>query len=81
MQRMSLVAKSSPTSPDSFQDILLEKDQVIQQKSVVIAQQKQRIQLREEYLRLARQKQFGRSSEKHSGQGDIFNEAESRLRR
>jgi len=73
---MSLVAKSSPADLDSFQDILLEKDQVIQQKSDVIAQQKQRIKLLEEYLRLARQKQFGRSSEKNPGQGEIFNEAE-----
>ena len=73
---MSLVTDSSPADPDSFQNVLLEKDQIIQQKSVVIAQQKQRIKLLEEYLRLARQKHFGRSSEQHSGQGEIFNEAE-----
>lgn len=56
--------------------MILEQRQIIEKKSVVIAQQKQRIKLLEEYLRLARQKQFGRSSEQHPGQGEIFNEAE-----
>jgi len=60
----------------SEQEIILEQRQIIEKKAIVIAQQKQRIKLLEEYLRLARQKQFGRSSEKHSGQGEIFNEAE-----
>jgi len=60
----------------SEQEMILEQRQIIEKKSVVIAQQKQRIKLLEEYLRLARQKQFGRSSEQHPGQGEIFNEAE-----
>lgn len=43
----------------SEQEMILEQRQIIEKKSVVIAQQKQRIKLLEEYLRLARQKQFG----------------------
>ena len=42
----------------------------------MIEAQDQRIKMLEDYLRLAKQKQFGRSSEKHPGQGEIFNEVE-----
>jgi len=56
--------------------MILEQQQIIEKKSVVIAHQKQRIKRLEEYLRLARQKQFGRSREQHPEQGEIFNEAE-----
>ena len=55
---------------------LLEKDNIIQKKSVVIDEQKKRIALLEEYLRLERARLYGRSSEKTSAQGEIFNEAE-----
>ncbi len=54
MSTMDLELKSPPSDDDSVLDVLLEKDQIIQQKSEVIAQQKQRIQLLEEHLRLAR---------------------------
>jgi len=60
----------------SAQDIILEQQQIIDKKSTVITQQKQRILILEDYLRLARQQQFGRSSEQHPGQGELFNEAE-----
>jgi len=42
----------------------------------VIELQDKRIKILEDYLRLAKQKQFGSSSEKHPGQGELFNEAE-----
>jgi len=75
---MNEAARMTSKDIDILQDILVKKDHIIEQKSVVIEQQKQRIQELEEYLRLARQKQFGRSSEKekHPGQGELFNEAE-----
>ncbi len=73
---MNVVVRQGKNAATSEREIILEQRQIIEKKSVVIAQQKQRIKLLEEYLRLARQKQFGRSSEKHSGQGEIFNEAE-----
>jgi len=58
------------------QDIILEQQQIIASKIVVIAAQDKRIKMLEDYLRLAKQKQFGRSSEKNPAQGEIFNEAE-----
>ena len=55
---------------------ILEKDDIIQKKSQVIEEQKKRIAILEEYLRLERARLYGRSSEKSSPQGEIFNEAE-----
>ncbi|WBA83544.1 transposase [Endozoicomonas sp. GU-1] len=49
---------------------------VIEKKSCVIAEQKKHIALLEEYLRLERARLYGRSSEKSSLQGEIFDEAE-----
>ena len=73
---MEFITRQDKNDSASHQEIILEQRQIIEKKSAVIAQQKKRIEMLEEYLRLARQKQFGRSSEKHPGQGDIFNEAE-----
>lgn len=63
--------------------LLSEKDQFIHQqadiidkKSGIIADQKTRIDVLEQYLRLERARLYGRSSEKNPGQGEIFNEAE-----
>ncbi|MBO9497291.1 hypothetical protein J7438_24865, partial [Thalassotalea sp. G20_0] len=47
---------------------LLEKDDIIQKKSIVIEEQKKRIAILEEYLRLERARLYGHSSEKFSGQ-------------
>ncbi len=56
---------------------LQEKNDIIDKKSDVIAQQKQRIEILEEYLRLANSKRFGPSSEQTPPeQGNLFNEAE-----
>ena len=55
---------------------IVEKDDIIQKKSRVIEEQKKRIAVLEEYLRLERARLYGRSSEKSSNQGEIFNETE-----
>ena len=58
--------------------VIKEKDEIIGKKSDVIAQQKQRIELLEEYLRLAKVNRFCASSEQTSPeQGQLFNEAET----
>ncbi len=54
----------------------LRKTTLSRKKSFVIEEQKKRIAILEEYLRLERARLYGRSSEKFSGQGEIFNEAE-----
>jgi len=69
---MDLAAGQEKDEGLSVQELML----VIDKKSSVIAEQQKRIRILEEYLRLAKQKQFGRSSEKHPGQGEFFNEAE-----
>ena len=72
-----------PQDPQKLAQLLVEQAHVIagqadviEQKSVVIAEQKQRIALLEEYLRLDKQRRFGASSEKNTQQSELFNEAE-----
>jgi len=67
----------------NMQALLSEKDGVIKgkndliaKKSDVIEQQKHRIDILEEYLRLAKAQRFAPSSEQTSAQGELFNEAE-----
>ena len=61
-----------------MQTLLAEKDDIIEKKSDVITQQKRRIEILEEYLRLANSKRFGSSSEQTPPeQGNLFNEAEA----
>lgn len=57
--------------------VIQEKDDIIDKKSDVIAQQKHRIEILEEYLRLANSKRFAPSSEQTPEQGNLFNEAEN----
>jgi len=76
MLAMDVTTRQDHDDATTAQDIILEQRQIIEKKSTVIQQQKLRIDLLEEYLRLAKQKQFGRSSEKNPDQDDIFNEAE-----
>jgi len=58
-------------------EVIKEKDDIIAKKSDVIIEQKQRIEILEEYLRLEKVKHFGASSEQTSSeQGNLFNEAE-----
>jgi transposase len=58
--------------------LLSEKDDIIQQKTDVIAQQKKRIAMLGEHLRLSHSKRFGPSSEQTPPeQGNLFNEVEA----
>jgi len=56
--------------------LIEDRDDLIEQKSHVIDVQKRRIAQLEEYLRLEKSRHYGPSSEKHPGQGELFNEAE-----
>jgi len=73
---MDLTPRQDENDMESVQEIILEQRQIIERKSTVIAQQKLRIEILEDYLRLAKQKMFGRSSEKNPNQDELFNEAE-----
>lgn len=66
----------SSTDIDTLMQVINQQDRVIEKKSTVIAEQKKRIAILEEYLRLERARLYGRSTEKTSAQGEIFNEAE-----
>ena len=61
---------------DEKNGFISEQNGVIDKKSEVIGVQKKRIAILEEYLRLAKHKQFGSSSEKNALQGELFNEVE-----
>lgn len=50
--------------PETLIRVIDQQADVIEQKSCVIAEQKKRIALLEEYLRLERARLYGRSSEK-----------------
>ncbi len=63
-------------SLESLIEQLTAKDHLIEQKSHVIDEQKRRIAQLEAYLRLEKSRHYGPSSEKHPGQGELFNEAE-----
>ena len=56
--------------------IIQEKEQTILAKNTVIDSLKDRVAALEEYLRLERARSYGRSSEKHPGQGHLFDEVE-----
>jgi hypothetical protein len=63
---------------DTLFEIFTYKQRLIDKKSDVIEQLKQRIQILEEYLRLEKARRFGPSSEKNSNQLELlFNEAET----
>lgn len=61
---------------DTLIQVINQQGSVIEKKSIVIAEQQKRIAILEEYLRLERARLYGRSTEKTSAQGEIFNEAE-----
>ncbi len=53
-----------------------EKTDIIDKKSIVISEQKHRIEQLQEALRLERARMYGRSSEKQDNQGELFDEVE-----
>ena len=85
MSDMKLPPQPPVNKGNTSEDIMLqmaallsEKDDIIEQKSDVIAEQKKRIAMLEEHLRLAASKRFGPSSEQTPPeQGNLFNEAEA----
>jgi len=73
---MTFAEKNTKNETKTAQEIILEQQDIIEKKSLVIQQHEIRIRLLEEFLRLEKHKRFGSSSEKCPGQGEIFNEAE-----
>ena len=80
---MNPALQSPKISLKAARHLLAEQDQlivkqtdIIDKKSGVIAEQKKRIDILEEYLRLERSRLYGRSSEQNPLQGQMFNEAE-----
>jgi transposase len=80
---MNMRLADQPITAENAAALLAEKDQLIEHQSAiigkkadVIAEQKKRIKLLEEHLRLERARLYGRSSEKHDKQGELFDEAE-----
>ena len=69
------IAKELPTQ-DALLRTVSEQHQIIEGKSTVIGEQKKRIHILEEQLRLLRAQRFGASSEKSDRQEEMFNEAE-----
>ena len=70
-----IIANQSGIIQEKEQSILSKND-IIDQKTVVIDALKDRVAALEEYLRLERARSYGRSSEKHPGQGHLFDEVE-----
>jgi transposase len=66
---MDTATKNRPDEACSLQDIVAKQAREIRR-------QQQRITVLEEYIRLQHHRQFGRSSEKAPGQGELFDEAE-----
>ena len=73
---MQTAVTSTHLDADDLERMLREKDDIIEKKSDVIAELQGRIEVLEQYLRLARQKRFGSSSEQMPNQGRLFNEVE-----
>jgi hypothetical protein len=66
---------TAQTVPELLQ-VIEHQDQVITDRDHVIEELQKLLALKEEQLRLAKQKRFGSSSEKLPFQGDFFDEAE-----
>ncbi len=78
-QGVSSVRNTTTSRGFSFEELIDElsaKDDIIDKKSHVIREQKKRIALLEEYLRLEKCRRYGASSEKNPNQEELFNEAE-----
>lgn len=76
---MTSTAKTDKNDPPITHETVLELQDIIEKKSLVIKQHEARIRMLEAFLRLEKHKRFGSSSEKYPGQGELFNEAESIL--
>ena len=70
---MNSAYETLPNDPKQLKALLLSERQTSQEK---IKQLEEKNQYLLEQFRLAQHKQFGKSSETHAGQGELFNEAE-----
>lgn len=67
-----------PDNIDDLKEIIEARDKILLEKEKALAKKTKKIELLEEYLRVLKAKQFGRSSERHisDAQVSLFNEAE-----
>lgn len=73
---MKSAPEQAPEGIDSLRKTIAELRAKIDQQAADIQSKENRIQWLIEQFRLAQHRQFGRSSEAHPDQGDLFNEAE-----
>ena len=75
---MQVLPNNLPTTVAELQQLLLEKQSVIEQQQKELASSRSRNKVLEEKLRLLNQKHFAKSSEKNPGQAELqfLNEAE-----
>lgn len=76
-ENTSSVSQAIDGNIDQLIETLNKQHKIIKTKTSVIEEQKNRIEILEEYLRLERARRFGPSSEKSKDQGELFNEAEA----
>lgn len=76
---MKTAIKSLPNDVEKLKALLLSERHSSAQKDVEIKTLQEKNQYLLEQFRLAQHKQFGKSSEAHPGQGELFNEAEHLL--
>ena len=68
--------KTIPESPELLNNKVIAQQQEIVLQQAEIARQKEIIEQLQEFIRLGKHKQFGASSEKHTDQLNLFDEAE-----
>ena len=73
---MKTAIKSLPNNPEKLKALLLKERHVSAQKDSEIKRLQEKNQYLLEQFRLAQHRQFGKSSEAHPSQGELFNEAE-----
>nr|WP_287413353.1 IS66 family transposase [Pseudodesulfovibrio sp.] len=76
---MNTTIESLPDDPRQLKALLLKECHSSAKKDSEIQTLREKNQYLLEQFRLAQQKQFGKSSEAHPGQGELFNEAEQLL--
>lgn len=76
-QNKALAAEETPAASPFYEDNIDKLFALLDCKDQVIAEQRKRIQILEEYLRLERVRRFGPGSEKSPLQAELFNEAET----
>jgi len=73
---MKSAQKPLSDNPVELKGIIIERDETILNCNETILSQQQRIDHLEEFIRLQKHRQFAARSEKASGQGELFDEAE-----